>query len=292
MDSTGFLECSKTADLTQRFTEEAIRFLDEDAGRPFFLYLPYTAPHAPLAVTRDFAGKSAHGLYGDTVEELDWSVGRVLSKLKQRGLAENTVVIFASDNGPERFPSRPSGATGGLRGGKGSAWEGGVRVPCIVRWPGRVPEKSVRSGIAGVLDLFPTLARVAGAAVPPDHILDGLDLTEFFTSDVPSPRSRICHFRRGEVLAIRAGPWKLHLQRGPEGQRPSRLPKPELYDLDADPAEAHDLAADHPDVVAHLEELSISVRNSIEAGRVAPSHLRSLLPGKKSGRVLKRGKKR
>jgi arylsulfatase len=282
----------KTADLTQHFTEEAIRFLDEAAGGPFFLYLPYTAPHAPLAVTRDFAGKSAHGLYGDTVEELDWSVGRVLGKLKQRGLAENTIVIFASDNGPARVPSKPSGDTGGLRGGKGSAWEGGVRVPFIVRWPGRAPEGTVRSGITSALDLFPTLARAAGAQVPTDHILDGLDLTGFLTGDVPSPRTRICHFRRGEVLAIRAGSWKLHLRRGPEGQQPRLLPRPELYDLDTDAAEARDLAADHPDVVANLEGLSVSIRNSIEAGRVAPSHLRSLLPGKKSGRVVKPGKNR
>jgi arylsulfatase A-like enzyme len=142
------------------------------------------------------------------------------------------------------------------------------------------------------MDLFPTLVEASGAAAPPEHVLDGLDLTGFLAGETPSPRGRICHFRRGEILAIRAGSWKLHLRRGPEGQRPSRLPNPELYNLDTDVAEAHDVAGEHPDVVANLQALSVTVLKSIEAGRVAPSHWRSLLPGKKSGREVIPGKER
>jgi arylsulfatase A-like enzyme len=282
---------AKVADLTQKLTEEALQFIDGSGPEPFFLYVPYTAPHLPLAVTRDFAGRSKHGVYGDTVEELDWSVGRILNRLRDRGLEESTIVIFCSDNGPVRPRSRLAGDTGGLRGGKGTAWEGGVRVPCIVRWPGHASASGQVSGITSVLDLFPTLVRASGSTIPPDHVLDGLDLTTFLSGDIPSPRSRICHFRRGQILAIRAGPWKLHLRRGPEGESPSRLAQPELYNLDTDVAEAHDVAGEHPDVVANLEALSVTVRGSIEAGRVAPSHWRSLLPGKKLGREVKPGKK-
>jgi arylsulfatase A-like enzyme len=283
---------AKAAALTQLLTEEALQFIDRSDTDPFFLYVPYTAPHAPLAATRDFAGRSRYGPYGDTVEELDWSVGRILNKLLQRRFDENTIVIFCSDNGPVSLQSHPAGDTGGLRGGKGTAWEGGVRVPCIVRWPGNVTKGVELSGIASVMDLFTTLVRAADAPIAPEHVLDGLDLAGFLAGTTSSPRSRICHFRRGEILAIREGPWKLHLRRGPEGEHPRPLTKPELYNLDTDAAEAHDIAGDHPRVVADLDTLSVTVRSSIEAGRVAPSHFRSLLPGKKSGRKVGPGKKR
>jgi arylsulfatase A-like enzyme len=272
------------ADLTKRLTEEAVEVIDRQKDTPFFLYLPYTAPHTPLAAGREFAGRSRHGSYGDVVEELDWSVGEILKKIREENLEENTIVIFCSDNGPARAASRPAGNTGGLRGGKGTAWEGGVRVPCVLRWPGRIPGNITRPGMASLMDLFPTLTLAAGAELPTNHVLDGVDLTGFLRDETPSPRIRVCHFWKSEVLAIRAGPWKLHLRRGAVGQRSRRLAPPELYDLDSDRAETRNVAAEHPEIVTELTTLSASVRGSIEAGRLAPSHIRSLLPGKKAGR--------
>ncbi|MGH9632811.1 MAG: sulfatase family protein, partial [Bryobacteraceae bacterium] len=147
--------------LTQRFTGEAIRFIDANKDNPFFLYLPYTMPHLPWSASANFVGKSAHGLYGDMVEEIDWSAGEVLKALARNGVDKDTVVVFLSDNGPELITPAPGGSAGPFRGGKGSTWEGGVRVPCIIRWPGTVPNGVERDGICSTMDLFATFTQIA-----------------------------------------------------------------------------------------------------------------------------------
>ena len=169
--------------LTRRFTGEAVQFIDENAHRPFFLYMAHTAPHIPLAASPEFANSSRAGVYGDVVQELDWSVGALLDALERNGIAENTAVIFTSDNGPF-----PEGSTGGLRGGKATAWEGGFRVPFMARWPGRVPDGRASGAMAMNIDLLPTLAAMAGIPLPDSRILDGRAILPVLTG---APRTNL-----------------------------------------------------------------------------------------------------
>jgi arylsulfatase A-like enzyme len=273
---------AKLPSLTQRLTQEAVDFIENNRDKPFLLYLPYTMPHLPWSASSGFAGKSEYGPYGDAVEEIDWSVGNVVECLSRHGLEKDTVVVFASDNGPELATPAPGGSTGGLRGGKGSAWEGGVRVPCIVRWPDRVPAGSVSSGLSCVMDLFATFTHLAGAHVPEEVAIDGLDLSEFLQGRYESPRTALCHFRNGRLFAVRDGPWKLHLmkvERGRKGglKEPVICNPPELYNLNDDPQESRDLAAEYPGLAEQFEHLGQSYLRAIGAGERAPRHLRSLL---------------
>jgi arylsulfatase A len=244
--------------LTRRYTEQAVDFIARSKDSPFFLYLPQTAPHLPLAASDRFLGTSAQGLYGDVVEELDWSVGEVLRALKENGLDENTLVMFSSDNGPWF-----QGSPGVLRGRKGETDEGGMRVPFIARFPGRIPTELVCRGVASTMDLLPTLARLSDAPLP-DKPLDGVDIWPLLTGDKEEvDRDPLLYFDGWQLQCARRGPWKLHVSRyncliwAPEpagGRFNLPLPRPELYDLDADPGESYDVAAGNPQIVCEIRE--------------------------------------
>lgn len=255
------------AELTVQYTERAVDFIDRHAGeRPFFLYLPHTMVHIPLFVSERFAGKSGAGLYGDVVMELDWSVGRVMEALERGGVADNTLVVFTSDNGPWLNFGTHSGSAGPLREGKGTMWEGGYRVPCVMRWPDRVPAGTESDALATTMDLLPTIAGMIGAEPPSDRTIDGRDILPLLIGDAPTPHEVFfCYYGR-ELHAVRDPRWKLvlpHRYRSLNGRGGGRAGKPvryeqnrvteiELYDLRADVGETTNVAADHPDTVARL----------------------------------------
>lgn len=239
--------------LTQTFTSQAVRFVEANKERPFFLYLSHTAPHIPLAPSSLFSGQSGLGHYGDSVMELDWSVGRVLSALRNNGLEENTIVLFTSDNGPWY-----QGSGGPLRGRKGSTFDGGMRVPFVARFPGRIPAGTVCTSMGTTMDLLPTLTRIAGAALPPNP-LDGVDIWNQLAGDSAAPeRDIFLFFDNNHIQCARMGQWKLHFARyntPPWTEEPASgrwnlpLAQPELYDMVHDPAEAYDVAESNPKVV-------------------------------------------
>lgn len=273
------------ANLTKRYTERALGFIEQHKDQPFFLYLPHAMPHKPLAASEAFYKKSGAGLYGDTVEELDWSVGQLLAKLKELRLDEKTLVLFTSDNGPWY-----GGSTGGLRGMKGSSFEGGYRVPCIARWPGVIPPRQVSSQPAVMMDLFATALKAAAIPLPGDRVIDGVDLMPLFTSDAKSPHPYIFLHQGPRIAAVRDARWKLHVlqpngaapkrdvpgeewvdPRAPDGvtiiapyeqYKPINYPgvrtgdapaKMMLFDLENDPSEQHNVAAEHADIVGRLK---------------------------------------
>jgi len=222
--------------LTGAYTEEAVRFIRANRDRPFFLYLPHSMVHVPLQAGPDFKGKSANGILGDAIEELDWSTGRILDTIRELELERDTFVLFTSDNGPAR------GSAGPLRGRKGSTWEGGMREPTIAWWPGTIPPGTSSDLITSVMDVLPTLAHLAGAEAPQDRIIDGKDITRILTGkqgDKPVHEA-FFYYRGADLRAVRSGPWKLHTTGA-------------LYNLDEDIGETTDVAAAHPDVVARLE---------------------------------------
>lgn len=237
--------------LTERYTEEAIQFLRENRNRPFFLYLPHTFPHVPLYAGPRFAGRSEGGLYGDVVETIDWSTGRLLQTLRELGLDDNTLVIFTSDNGPWLTQKENGGSAGPLRNGKTTTYEGGVRVPFIARWPGRIPAGRTVDAPAISLDLFPTLVALAGGAAAPARPVDGRNILGLLTGTGARDGSDDFYYYSGQQLqAVRSGVWKLHLpRRTPQGERPA-----ELYDLRADVGEKANRAAAHPEIVRRLTE--------------------------------------
>ncbi len=244
--------------LTRRYTGHAIDFMERNRDKPFFLYLSFSMPHVPLAASEEFAGRSEYGVYGDVIEELDASVGQLLAMLADLDLDEETVVFFTSDNGPWTGDDETrGGSTGGLRGFKGTTWEGGLRVPFIARAPGLLPAGESRSGPATLLDLFPTISSLAGTPVPEGRVYDGEDILPLLRGDGPAPERVFIFSNRRKVNAVRSGPWKLHLrERAPDKQgrarRPRALDSPQLYRLDDDPTESTDVAAAHPDIVERL----------------------------------------
>jgi arylsulfatase A len=242
--------------LTKRYTEEAVRFIRGNRNRPFFLYMAHTMPHVPLFVSKDFTGKSKRGLYGDVVEELDWSVGQVLEVLRAEGLAENTLVIFTSDNGPWLIFGLQGGSAGLLRDGKGSTWEGGVRVPCIMSWPGQTPAGRTTAEIASTLDILPTVARIAGGKAPADRAIDGLDLGPLLFENAASPRDTMFFYRGTRLFAVRQGPYKAHFitQAAYGAGKMETHDPPLLYHLEHDPSEKHDVSQRHPAVIASIRQ--------------------------------------
>ncbi|MFM8250614.1 MAG: sulfatase [Planctomycetota bacterium] len=240
--------------LTKRYTEEAISFIQRNREQPFFLYLPHTFPHTPLFASGDFRGKSLRGGYGDVVEELDWSVGQVLQTLRTEGLANDTLVIFSSDNGPWLIMNQQGGSAGLLRDGKGSTWEGGMRVPAIAWWPGRIAGGRVEREVASTLDIFPTLARLAGAELPRDRVLDGVDIQQLLLDAGKPSREPFFYYRGTRLFAVRQGDFKAHfLTQNAYGQPKHVVQDPPLlYQLRVDPSEVHNVAAEHSQVVAEL----------------------------------------
>jgi len=241
--------------LTKRYTEEAVRFIEQNKDRPFFLYLAHTMVHVPLFVSDDFRGKSPRGLYGDAVEEIDWSVGRVLETLRREGLAENTLVVFTSDNGPWLEFDQHGGSAGLLREGKGCTYEGGMREPCIMWWPGMI-KPAVVHDLGTTMDLLPTILRLAGAEVPADRVLDGFDLRPVLSGAGRSPRDTVFYYRGVRLHAVRKGPYKAHFitQSAYGKDQPVTHDPPLLYHLGHDPSEKHDIAKAHPDVIAEIRK--------------------------------------
>lgn len=242
--------------LTERYSAQAVDFIGRTRERPFFLYLAHHLPHLPLVVAPRLRGNSGLGAYGDAVQQVDWSVGQILEALAANGLEDRTLVMFSSDNGPWF-----QGSAGPLRGGKGQCFEGGFRVPFIARCPGWIPEGAVSNGMASTLDILPTVARLAGAALP-SQPLDGVDISPLLSGECEQvEREAFLYFDSWNLQCARAGRWKLHVARQntppwtPEpkvGVRDLPLPRPELYDLEADPAESYDVAPGHPEVVADI----------------------------------------
>jgi arylsulfatase A len=261
--------------VTRRYTEEAVSFLRANKDRPFFLYLPHTAVHVPIFPGPEFAGKSANGAYGDWVEEVDWSVGRVLDTLRELKLDRRTLVVFTSDNGPWLIKGKDAGVATPLRGGKGSTWEGGVRVPTVVWWPGRVPEGTACDAVAGTIDLLPTFASLAGAA-PPAVKIDGCDLSPLlFGESKESPREAHFYYLGYKLHAVRSGPWKLALCPQAQSMGMKTMPDasglaPRLYNLDQDIGEIDNVAAEHSEVVERLKGLAVRMAAELGDGRPGP----------------------
>jgi len=255
--------------LTRRYTEEAVRFIEASKDRPFFLYFAHSLPHIPLARSADFVGHSAGGIYGDVVEEIDWSTGRVLDALRAAGIDRQTLVVFTSDNGPWLPYKTHGGSAGPLREGKGTTWEGGVRTPAIFWWPGTV-RPSVVTDIGSAMDLFVTAARLAGAEPPADRTIDGVDLRAPLTGTGKSPRQMLFYYWDSELRAVRKGAYKAHfITSGAYGEGDPRVEHdpPLLFNLAEDPGERYNIAAAHPDIVADLAREAAAHRKTVAPAR-------------------------
>ena len=256
------------ATVTKRYTEEAVKFIQEQKSSPFFLYLAHTMPHVPLYVSDAFRGKSRRGLYGDVIEEIDWSVGQILQTLRDLGLDKDTLVFFTSDNGPWMTTKQHGGTAGQFRGAKGSTWEGGVREPFIAWCPGKLPASKVTAEIGTTMDLFTTCLTLAGASIPTDRPIDGKNIYPVFQGLKPSPHETIYYYWSNELVAIRYKNYKLHFKTNDSVIRYQNwavCETPELYDIEVDPSERFNLAADLPQVVADLMQRADAFKAEIES---------------------------
>jgi arylsulfatase A len=253
--------------LTKRYTGEAIQFIRDNKSKPFFLYFAHTFPHVPLFASDSFRSKSRRGIFGDAVEELDWSVGQILETLRNEGIAERTFVFFTSDNGPWLVMGDQGGSAGLLRDGKGSTWEGGMRVPGIAWWPGRI-RPGVTQELATALDLLPTAVSFAGAENPRDRPIDGVDLSNLILKAESPPKRPFFYYRGEKLMACRLGEWKAHFitQTGYGQAQEEKHDPPLLFHLGIDPSESRDVAAKNPVVV---EEILAAVQ----------AHQTGLVPG-------------
>ncbi|HSG72153.1 MAG TPA: sulfatase [Planctomycetaceae bacterium] len=243
--------------ITKRYGQKAVEFITANQDKPFFLYLPHSLPHVPLFRSKEFEGHSLRGLYGDVVEEIDHTVGQILDTLREHKLAENTFVFFTSDNGPWLTFDTHGGSAGLLKDGKGGTWEGGMREPGIGWWPGKIPAGQVTAELGSTLDLYTTSLLLAGAEIPADREVDGLDLRPVLFGTGPSPRDSYIYYRGQSVFAARLGPWKAHfITQGSYGP-PARTEHetPILHHLLHDPSEKYDVAQDHPEEIARIREL-------------------------------------
>lgn len=261
--------------LTTWYTERAVDFIGRNKDRPFFLYVPHSMVHVPLYVSEKFAGKSGAGLFGDVVMEVDWSVGQILDALKKHSLDEKTLVIFTTDNGPWLSYGDHAGSAGPLREGKGTEFEGGIRVPTIMRWPGKIPAGKVCDELASTIDILPTVAALIGAELP-KHKIDGKDIRPLMFGEerARSPHEVFyCYYAGGQLQAIRDRQWKLYFPHtyrtmqgrpGGTGGRPEPYGQAktglELYDLKNDVGETVNVASEHPEIVARLEKLADQAR--------------------------------
>lgn len=281
--------------LTTQYTERAVKFVEQHRDEPFFLYVPHSMPHVPLHVSEKFRGKSKQGLFGDVIMEIDWSVGQILSAIKDTGNDERTLVIFTTDNGPWLSYGNHAGSAGILREGKATTWEGGFRVPCIMRWPGKIPAGKACDEFCSTMDLFPTFAALAGIDIPgnlpkqkePNDVgnkeprfrfaPDGHDIRPlmFAEEGAKSPYDVFYYYWLGGLEAVRSGDWKLHFphkftsltgkpgQDGQPGGYSQATTDLALYNLSTDPSEKHNLAEEQPEVVARLQQLAEQARNDL-----------------------------
>lgn len=254
--------------LPERYAQRAVKFIEQQSDEPFFLYLAPAMPHVPLFAGEQFRGKSGAGLYGDVLMEIDWTVGEILGALARRGLDEKTLVIFSSDNGPWTLFGDHAGSTGPLRGAKGNVFDGGVRVPCIMRWPGKIPAASTCKEVAATIDIFPTLARMVGGELPGDRTIDGKDIWPLIVGEAgaKSPHEALYFYWGDHLQAVRSGPWKMHVPHnypvpdppgsgGERGKFRGEKIERALFNLEAEIGEQTDVSAQHPEVVARLEAL-------------------------------------
>ena len=264
--------------LTRRYTEKALGFIERNQEEPFFLYMPHTFPHVPLYASEQFEGTTEQGTYGDVIREIDWSVGQIMGKLEELRLEGNTLIAFTSDNGPWLVYGDHAGKTGPYREGKGTSFEGGQRVPFIVRWPGKIPAGTVADEFVTAMDLLPTIAHVTGAEVPSDRVIDGHNIWPILSrqSGAESPYERFFYYRGGQLQAVRSGRWKLHIphdyrtleggevghdgELGEYGQGHIGLA---LFDLEEDPGETANVAGEHPAVVERLKGYIEAARRDI-----------------------------
>lgn len=262
------------AQLTRLYTERAVRFIERHRDRPFLVYLPHTMVHVPLFVSEKFRGKTRRGLFGDVVEEVDWSVGRILDTIRRLGLERQTMVIFTSDNGPWLSYGDHAGSAGPLREGKGTMFDGGCRVPAVMWWPGRIPAGTRCSEPAMTIDILPTIARLVGARLP-EHPIDGKDIWPLLAGEpgARSPQEAYYFYWGQELQAVRMGRWKLHFPHtyrtlagrpGGSGGKPAPYEEARielsLFDLAADVGETTNVADRHPDVVARIRKLADKIR--------------------------------
>ncbi|MDA7881896.1 sulfatase [Akkermansiaceae bacterium] len=258
------------ATLTKRYTDEALAFIEAKKDEPFFTYLAHTMPHTKLAASKDFRGKSKGGLYGDVIEEIDFNVGRILDKVKELGLDQNTYIIFTSDNGPWWIKKDHGGHCEPLRGAKTSCWDGGMRVPCIMRAPGKIPAGTESDAIAATIDLLPTLAKLAGASAPTDRSIDGVDISKLIHGKASTHERNYFYYQHDCLRAVRSGKWKLMLPHTEPAKTSIatkwknhiakadaiRIQKARLYDLNADIGEITDVSEQNPEVVAKLQKIA------------------------------------
>ncbi len=281
IENTKTINANVTAEdqpnLTRWYTEHALDFLKRNKNEPFFVYMPFSMPHVPIYASEKFLGSTGKGLFHDVVAEIDWSVGEIRKFLKENNLSEKTLLVFTSDNGPWLSYGNHAGSAGPLREGKGTAWDGGVREPTIACWPGQIPADTTTNGLAATIDILPTVAFLAGAALP-DRKIDGINIWPLLSGDAksPSPRENYYYYWGRELHAVRSGTWKLHFPheyRTLAGE-PGKDGKPgpykaancglELYNLETDIGESKNVADSNPKVVAKLKELAEQAR--IELG--------------------------
>lgn len=273
--------------LTKRYTKKAVEFIKKNKDKPFFLYLPHTFPHVPLFASDEFRGKSRRGLYGDTIEEIDAGTGEILDTLKKLGIDEKTFVFFTSDNGPSLRTWENGGCAYPLREGKFTTYEGGMRVPAIARWPGKIPAGDVCTEFWTAMDLLPTIAGLAGAKVPTDRLIDGKDVWGLISGQkgAKSPHQAFYYYRSDKLEAVRREKWKLHLPKKDridyrDGTKEYVDQPIQLFDLEFDVAERHNLAAKYPDVVEKLKVMMEKFDTELRANCRPPGEVPK--PEKKS----------
>jgi len=261
--------------LTKQSTQHAVKFVEANQDKPFFLYVPYTFPHVPLFASETFQDTSKRGLYGDVVQEIDWSVGQILSSIKKAGIKKNTLVFFTSDNGPWLVKKENGGSAGLLRGGKGTCWEGGMREPAIAWWPGTIKKGQVVSSLASSMDLFTTSLSLAGAQIPQDRIIDGIDLTPLLKGETKNIRNHVFYYKDDELYAVRKGAWKAHFITIEKRYSPDRKithhDPPLLFNVEVDPSEKYNVAAHHPQVLKEINQVVKKHQANLE---IKPSVIR------------------
>ena len=252
-----FEKAPDQSQLTKRYTETAISFIKKNKDKPFFLYYPNNFPHVPLYASDPFEGKSKRGIYGDVVSELDWSVGQILNTLKELKIEKNTLVFFTSDNGPWLLLKENGGSAGLLFEGKGSTYEGGMRVPAIAWWPGTIRPNQVNEALATTMDLLPTFLTLADVPIPTDREYDGSDIMPLLNGQKKDVREFVYYYNKSELYAVRKGEWKAHFITKPSYRKdvpPKTHEVPVLHNLEIDPSEKYDVSEDHPEIVEALRK--------------------------------------